>query len=60
MKQLSKLEEVMCVDHLEEDDSCSELVFVKLHAESGDVRDAIRQLCELYGAAISLTRPRAR
>ena len=29
MKQLSKLEEVICVDHLQEEDSCcSELVFV--------------------------------
>ena len=27
-------------------------MFVKLKAEAGDVRDAIRQLCELYGAAI--------
>ena len=53
MKQLSKLEEVICVDHLQEEDSCcSELVFVKLRAESGSERDAIRQLCELYDAHI--------
>ena len=53
MKQLAKLEEVMHVVHLEEDSSCcSELVFVKLRAESGDVRDAVRQLCELYGASV--------
>ena len=41
------------VDHLQEDDSCcSELVFVKLRAETGSERDAIRQLCELYDAHI--------
>ena len=60
MKQRSKLEEVICVDHLQEEDSCcSELVFVKLKAEAGDVRDAIRQLCELYGAAIIESTERA-
>ena len=53
IKQLLKLEEVQRVDHLQEDDSCcSELVFVKLHAENGSVRDAIRQLCDLYDAHI--------
>lgn len=53
IKQLLKLEEVQRVDHLQEDDSCcSELVFVKLHAETGSERDAIRQLCELYDAHI--------
>ncbi|MGO5095922.1 acetolactate synthase small subunit [Agathobaculum sp. LCP25S3_E8] len=53
IKQLLKLEEVQRVDHLQEDDSCcSELVFVKLHAEAGSERDAIRQLCELYDAHI--------
>ena len=53
IKQLLKLEEVIRVDHLQEDDSCcSELVFVKLRAESSDVRDAIRQLCELYSASV--------
>ena len=36
IKQLLKLEEVMRVDHLQEEDSCcSELVFVKLRAETG-------------------------
>ena len=53
IKQLLKLEEVMRVDHLQEDESCcSELVFVKLRAESGSTRDDIRQLCGLYGAHI--------
>ena len=53
IKQLLKLEEVQRVDHLQEDDSCcSELVFVKLHAENGSERDAIRQLCDLYDAHI--------
>ena len=49
IKQLDKLEEVMRVDHIEEHDSvCSELVFVKLHAQSPSTRDDIRQLCSLY------------
>lgn len=53
IKQLLKLEEVMRVDHLQEDESCcSELVFVKLRAESGFTRDDIRQLCGLYDAHI--------
>nr|WP_297171198.1 acetolactate synthase small subunit [uncultured Agathobaculum sp.] len=53
IKQLSKLEEVMRVDHLMEDDSCcSELVFVKLRADTGETRDAIRQTCGLYEAHI--------
>ena len=39
IKQLLKLEEVIRVDHLLEDDSCcSELVFVKLRAESRRAR----------------------
>ena len=53
IKQLDKLEEVMRVDHLEEDDSiCSELVFVKLRAASPSMRDYIRQLCSLYEGRI--------
>ena len=53
IKQLLKLEEVMRVDHLQEDESCcSELVFVKLRAEIGSTRDDIRQLCGLYDAHI--------
>ena len=53
IKQLLKLEEVMRVDHLEEESSCcSELVFVKLRAQTADVRDSIRQLCSLYSANI--------
>ncbi len=53
IKQLLKLEEVQRVDHLQEDESCcSELVFVKVKAESGSERDAIRQLCTLYDAEI--------
>lgn len=51
IKQLLKLEEVMRVDHLQEEESCcSELVFVKLRAETGSTRDDIRQLCDLYEA----------
>lgn len=53
IKQLDKLEEVMRVDHLEEDDSvCSELIFVKLRAKSPAMRDDIRQLCSLYEGRI--------
>ena len=53
IKQQLKLEEVMRVDHLQEEDSCcSELVFVKLEAASGSMRDDIRQLCGLYDAHI--------
>ena len=53
IKQLLKLEEVMRVDHLQEEESCcSELVFVKLRAETGSTRDDIRQLCGLYDAHI--------
>ena len=53
LKQLDKLEEVMRVDHIEEHDSvCSELVFVKLHAQAPSTRDDIRQLCSLYEGRI--------
>ena len=53
IKQLDKLEEVMRGDHIEEHDSvCSELVFVKLHAQSPSTRDDIRQLCSLYEGRI--------
>ena len=53
IKQLDKLEEVMRVDHIEEHDSvCSELVFVKLVAQSPSTRDDIRQLCSLYEGRI--------
>ena len=53
IKQLGKLEEVMRVDHIEEHDSvCSELVFVKLNAQSPSTRDDIRQLCSLYEGRI--------
>lgn len=53
IKQVSKLEEVMWIENLKENDSfCRELVFVKLLAETGDVRDAIRQVAEVYGAHI--------
>ena len=51
IKQLLKLEEVMRVDHLQEEDSCcSELVFVKREAVAGSMRDDIRQLCGRYDA----------
>ena len=41
------------ISHIEEHDSvCSELVFVKLHAQSPSTRDDIRQLCSLYEGRI--------
>lgn len=53
IKQLSKLEEALWVEQLWEDDSyCRELVFVKVLAESGDVRDSIRDVAEVYNANI--------
>lgn len=53
IKQVSKLEEVILVEHLQETDSyCRELVFVKLAAEDAAARDAVRQVAEVYGAHI--------
>ncbi len=53
VKQVSKLEEVIRVDHLKENDSyCRELVFIKVQAETGDLRDSVRQVADLYGAQI--------
>lgn len=53
IKQLSKLEETLWVEQLWEDDSyCRELVFVKVLAETGDVRDSIRDVAEVYNANI--------
>lgn len=53
IKQVSKLEEVIWVKHLHETDCyCSELVFLRLLADTGSLRDAIRQLADLYGATI--------
>lgn len=60
IKQVSKLEEVIIVEHLEEADSyCRELVFVKLGAEDAAARDAIRQVAEVYGAHIVETTGRS-
>lgn len=53
IKQLDKLEEVSCCrPHREHDSVCSELVFVKLHAQAPSTRDDIRQLCSLYEGRI--------
>ena len=58
IKQLSKLEEALWVEQLWEDDSyCRELVFVKVLAETGDVRDSIRDVAEVYNANIVLSTP---
>lgn len=53
MKQVSKLYEVIWVEQLWEEDSyCKELVFVKLRAEDGPSRDAIREVAEIYNANV--------
>ena len=53
LKQISKLYEVIEVEQLWEDESyCKELVFVKVLAETGDVRDSIRDVAEVYNANI--------
>lgn len=53
IKQLSKLEEALEVEQLWEDDSyCRELVFVKVMAETADVRENIREIAEVYNANI--------
>lgn len=54
IKQLSKLEEVLSVDHLQEQVAfCREMVFVKIHAEDAPMRDSIREVAEVYGARIA-------
>ena len=58
IKQVSKLEETIVVNHLiEEEAYCRELVFVKLQAEDAAVRDSARQVAQLYGANVVLTAP---
>lgn len=53
IKQVSKLEEVLWIENLQEDDCyCRELVFAKLTAEDGASRDAIREVAGVYGAHI--------
>lgn len=53
MKQVSKLYEVIWVQQLWEDESfCRELVFVKLRAEDGLSRDAIREVAQVYNANV--------
>lgn len=53
IKQVSKLEEALWVEQLWEDESyCKELVFVKLVASDALVRDAIREVAEVYNANV--------
>lgn len=53
IKHVSKLEEVIWVDHLwEEECYCRELLFVKVHAEDVLVRDSVREIAELYNATV--------
>lgn len=53
IKQVSKLEEAISVRHLHEDEAyCRELVFVKIIAEDGSVRESAREVAEVYGAHV--------
>lgn len=53
IKQVSKLEETISIQHLQESDAyCRELVFVKIHAEDPLVRESAREVSEVYGANI--------
>ncbi len=53
IKHVSKLEEVIWIEHLWEDESyCRELVFIKVQAEDSMMRDSIRELAEVYSANV--------
>lgn len=54
IKQVSKLEEVISVRHLREEDAyCREMVFVKIYAEDSLVRESAREVSEVYGAHVA-------
>lgn len=53
IKHVSKLEEVIWIEHLWEEESyCRELVFIKVQAEDSMMRDSIRELAEVYRANV--------
>lgn len=53
IKQVSKLEETLWIEHLWEDECyCRELVFVKVLAEDPLTRDSIREVAEVYNASV--------
>lgn len=53
IKQVSKLEETLWIEHLWEDECyCRELVFVKVLAEDAQTRDSIREVAEVYNANV--------
>ncbi len=53
IKHVSKLEEVIDIGHLWEEESyCRELMFVKIKAEDALTRDSIRELSEVYNADV--------
>jgi len=53
IKQVSKLEETLWIEHLWEDECyCRELVFVKVLAEDALSRDSIRDVAEVYNANV--------
>lgn len=53
IKQVSKLEETISVEQLWEDESyCKELLFVKLTADTAQVKESIREIAEVYNASV--------
>ena len=53
IKQVSKLEETLWIEHLWEDECyCRELVCVKVLAEDALARDSIREVAEVYNANV--------
>lgn len=53
IKQVSKLEEVISIAHLHEDNAhCRELVFVKVCEPDADTRESAREVAEVYGARV--------
>lgn len=53
IKQFSKLEETISVEQLWEDESyCKELLFVKLRADTTQIKESIREIAEIYNASV--------
>ena len=54
IKQVSKLQETIRIEHLQEDKAlCEELVFVKIEAVDSVMADNIREVTELYGGKVA-------
>ena len=53
IKQVSKLEEVIWIEQLWEEESyCRELLFVKIQASDAASKDSIREVAEVYNAVV--------